>query len=184
MRLQGVKRVVVCLPPPSNEREAAVRKAQMRAFAVEWRKAIGTLRRRGMERLPRGITVVCTNARQFYARFWSDDIMCVNLAASLQKGGREIILHELAHRVWFRLMSKHTRTAWAIDHHARRRAQRALPSGYSAEGPIEDHAESFRLRCDRKLRGASLVRYLRLGPVSREVRRRLSQKKISRRKAA
>lgn len=172
LRLPGVVRIVYCSgarPDPEK----------LRQFARAWAAMRATLARKNLKTVPRGITLVFTDAQKFYARYWSDDVLCVNLETTLKKDPAGILVHELGHRVWFQGMTQRTRGAWGEDHAQKKNAGGAFATGYAKESAIEDHAEHFRLDMQGKLTGAARVRYLRLGPNYKTVRARLGRRASS-----
>lgn len=171
-RLEGVRKIQICLPPSPELG------AQLRQFARVWHAAVAQLRRRGLEKLAYGVSIAMTSRRGYYARFWRDNILCVNLRDFLgQKDAIGILIHELGHRVWFRVARQRTRARWAADHHQRLKIDRnagSFVSQYAKTNALEDHAEAFRERVQGGLTGHAKTRYERLGPVTRTIRGRLA----------
>lgn len=170
--LIGVRKVQVCLPNDSSLR------TDLDRFKHVWDQSVNLLRQRGLERLSQGIYIVFTERRGFYARFWKDNILVVNLRDFLAQGSRApgILLHELGHRVWFRVATVKTRARWAADHHQRLRMSShgdSFVSSYAKRNALEDHAEAFRCRVEGGLKGHALTRYERMGPLTRTIRKRL-----------
>ncbi len=172
LKLKGVRRLQVCLPPSP---ELA---GQLAAFAGVWDKALAQLRGHGLEKLAHGVDVVFTSRRGYYARFWRGHTLCVNLRDLLGQGAQApgIVIHELGHRVWFHVATQKTRARWAADHHARHKLDRqgaSFVSTYAKTNALEDHAEAFRARLDGTLTGHAQTRYERLGPRTRVIQQRL-----------
>lgn len=171
-RLQGARRIQVCVVDYPELR------SDLQRFARVWDQAIGQLRQRNLQRLARGVDIVFTSRRGYYARFWRGNILCVNLRDLLSQGDRApgIIIHELGHRVWFHIATQRTRARWAADHHQRSKIDRrgaSFVSQYAKTNALEDHAEAFRARVEGKLQGHAQTRYERLGPLTRTIQQRL-----------
>ena len=178
--LIGVRRVQVCLPQSDDLRP------NLERFAGIWNKTVAQLRKRGLGKLAEGISVAFTSRRGYYARFWHDNILCVNLKDFLAQGNQApgILLHELGHRVWFGLMSQKTRARWSADHHARRKMERqkwwrrqsgSFVSSYAKTDALEDHAEAFKARVEGTLTGHARTRYERIAPKTRAIQQRLAR---------
>ena len=177
--LRGVRRIQVCLPPSDDL------KSQLQRFKRIWDQTVSQLQARGLGKLVHGVSVAFTSRRGYYARFWHDNILCVNLKDFLGQGskGPGILLHELGHRVWFGLMSQKTRARWSADHHARRRMERGLfrrksgsfVSSYAKTDALEDHAEAFKARVEGTLSGHAKTRYERIAPKTRAIQQRLAR---------
>ena len=172
--LAGVKKIQVCMPP------APELAGQLAAFARIWDQAVAKLRAHGLGRLAEGVNIVFSLRRGYYARFWRDNVLCINLRDLLSQGNRAvgIILHELGHRVWFRVAHQKTRARWAADHRARRKLDRygaSFVSAYAKTNVLEDHAEGFRARVEGTLTGAAKERYERFGPRTRVIQQRLAR---------
>lgn len=170
LRLPAVERVQVCMPPsPELGR-------QIRQFAHVWGQTLAILKRKGLTKLAQGVSIVLTERRGYYARFWRGHILVVNLKDFLAKGkeGPGILLHELGHRVWFHTMRQQTRARWAADHHVRLKnsMSASFVSSYAKRNALEDHAEAFRARMEGQLSGDARARYERLGPTTRIIRGR------------
>jgi hypothetical protein len=177
VKLPGVKRFRVCLPRGSAYASSPRLRRDIATFARAWQEARAILARKGLSRLADGVNIAVTQGVHYYARQWKDDILCINLAAFVrQRDQAGILIHELGHRVYFRAMTTREQAAWHRDHLARRSARADSPTPYAAKDPLEDHAEVFRLRMQGRLHGAHLVRYVRLGPRTRVVRRRLARR--------
>ena len=173
-RLSGVKKIQICLVDSPELRP------RLQRFAAVWNQTVAQLRARGLGKLTEGVSVAFTSRRGYYARFWRDNILCVNLKDFLGQGSRApgILLHELGHRVWFGLMSKRTRARWAADHHARRKmASRSgsFVSKYAKTDALEDHAEAFKARVEGTLTGHAKTRYERIAPKTRAIQQRLAR---------
>ena len=172
LKLRGARRIQVCLPPSKHLA------GQLAAFAKIWDQAMGQLQSHGLAKLGRGIDVVFTARRGYYARFWRGNILCINLPDLLGQGSKApgIILHELGHRVWFHVAGQKTRARWAADHHARRKIDPrggSFVSPYARTNALEDHAEAFRARVEGSLTGHAQTRYERFGPLTRTIQQRL-----------
>ena len=171
-RLVGARRVQICLPYST---ELA---GQLAAFVQIWDKAMAQLRGHKLSRLGRGVDVVFTERRGYYARFWRGHTLCINLPDLLKQGkdAPGIIIHELGHRVWFHIARQKTRARWAADHHARRKIDPrgdSFVSPYARTNALEDHAEAFRERLAGNLTGHAKTRYERIGPLTRTIRQRM-----------
>ena len=172
LKLPGARRIQVCLV------RSPELPGQLARFAQIWDQAMAQLRGHRLSRLGRGIDVVFTARRGYYARFWRGHTLCINLRDLLAQGDKApgIIIHELGHRVWFHVATQKTRARWAADHHARRKIDprgASFVSPYARTNALEDHAESFRARLDGTLTGHAKTRYERLGPLTRTIRQRL-----------
>ena len=171
-KLEGARRIQVCMPASP---ELA---GQLDQFAQVWAQAMARLRGHRLSRLGRGVDIVFTTRRDYYARFWRGHTLCVNLRDLLTQGSKApgIILHELGHRVWFHVATTKTRARWAADHHERAKIDPrggSFVSSYAKKNALEDHAEAFRERVEGGLTGHAKTRYERLGPLTHTIRQRL-----------
>ncbi len=165
-----VDRVQLCLPYSPDLAK------QLDAFARVWGQTVAVLRHKGLTKLAQGVSIVLTERRGYYARFWRGHILVVNLKDFLGQGSKApgILLHELGHRVWFHTMRQKTRARWAADHHVRLKhaMSASFVSSYAKRNTLEDHAEAFRARMEGQLSGDAKARYERLGPLTRTIRAR------------
>ena len=171
LRLPGLRKVAVCLP------DNAVTRRQLAGFAKAWMATREVLHQKGLGRLMDGrtIDVAVVRGQNFYARMYSDDVLCVSMPDFLQMDPVGTLVHELGHRVWFQVMRRRSRMAWASDHYRHKQAHGKFPASYAKTAAIEDHAEHFRLAVGDKLHGVPRVRYARLGPDHRTIRERLAR---------
>jgi hypothetical protein len=176
MRVTGLHQIAF-----SGLQDNAGTRRQVREFIRIWRRARAVLAAKGLGNVAQCIDVVLTTKRGYYARYWQDGILCINLRDFLnERDPVGTLVHELGHRVWFRAMRKQTRMRWALDHNARMAGKLTrsgnFPSEYAKEAPIEDHAENFRMHVQGRLKGAARARYARLGPDTRKIRARLERR--------